>query len=76
MPSLQTFYLTDNRLAQVNMETQAYLPNLRLLNLDRNRLTGYAPVWHLLRYSTKLSIVKYDDNEELSLLPDKVRELY
>lgn len=76
MPSLQTLYLTDNRLSTVDMKAHAYLPNLRLLNLDHNKLTGYAPVWHLIAHSTKLSIVKYDDNEELSLLPDKVRELY
>jgi Leucine-rich repeat (LRR) protein len=62
LPSLQTLYLTDNRLNSCDVSQLIYLPNLKVLNLDSNRLAGYGPIWHLLKHSNRLEIVKYDDN--------------
>lgn len=75
LPSLETAYLTNNKINSLSGELY-YLPNIKTINIDKNKLTGFAAVWKLLKSSNKINILKYDDNEELLYLPEKVRECF
>lgn len=61
LPCLEHLFLNNNRLA-TRSRSPLYLPNLKQLNLDENRLEGFSPVWELLLYSRKVEYLRYSNN--------------
>ena len=53
LPSLEELYLDRNKIENEGTKV-IYLPNLKVLNLDFNKISGFCPVWSLLRHSKKL----------------------
>lgn len=62
LPCLERLYLNNNKLV-TRSKCQAYLPNLKELNLNENRLEGFSPVWELLLYSRQVEYLYYGNND-------------
>lgn len=75
LPCLERLYLNNNKLV-TRSKCQAYLPNLKELNLNENRLEGFSPVWELLLYSRQMEYLYYGNNDYFLSLREKTREIY